>query len=151
MWNVHHTNKDEDLALAVEWQSRFPSFLRYGDEKTSAEFMAELRSGHSFLGVNGRPQVLVSALKAKPDCYSGHLYCDRKASPDLAVATIMFAKNYLFNIVKASTIIAMVHTRHKTLANIVLRAGFYSTGLKVWKGVSVNNRIFETEQFIVTR
>lgn len=151
MWTVAETKDNADLLLAVQWQSEFPRFLRYGEEKTDDEFLAELQSGYSFLGVNGKPQVLVNALEADKGCYSGHLYCDRSVNPDLAVATIMYAKNYLFNTAKASTIIAMVHTRHSTLVNIVLRAGFYSTGLKVWKSVSANGKIFETEQFIVTR
>lgn len=150
MWTVREA-QDDDFALAVQWQSQFPRFLRYGEEKSDVEFLAELKSGHSFIGVNGKPQAFVSALKIDEGQYSGHLYCDRTVNPDLAVATIMYAKNYLFNNVKASTIVAMVHTRHKTLSNIVLRAGFYSTGLKIWKGVSANGRIFETEQFIVTR
>jgi hypothetical protein len=148
MWQIRKAQSDE-LPLAVEWHNAFPDWLRFDDEKTDADFLGELEQAEVFIGINGKPQAIVYAIQVGDGQYEGHLMCSRDIEPDIAVATIMFAKNYLFNQAKASTIIAMVHTRHTTLANIVLRAGFYSTGLKMWKGVDRRGRIFETEQFIV--
>lgn len=136
--------------MAVKWQEMFPRFLQYGKEKTDAEFIDELKGSRNFLGVNGRPQVFVQALPINERVYSGHLYCDRKADPDLAVMTILYAKHYLFA-QDVDTIVAMVHTRHRTLQNIILRSGFYSTGLFMWKGADRNGKVLETEQFIVKR
>jgi len=148
MWTLEKTDR---LDLALTWYNAFPKWLKFDDEKDDETFLTELKESYNFLGSNGRPQAFVNAMEIAPKIYEGHLYCDRSTNIDLAVATIAYAKSCLFNDNIADTIVAMVNVKHKTLQNIILRAGFYSTGLFMWKGVAQNGRIFETEQFMVKR
>jgi len=148
MWTIGETDKVE---LALDWYNAFPKWLRFDEEKDDETFLTELKESYNFLGSNGKPQAFVQAQQVGDKIYEGHLYCDRSTDINLAVATIAYAKSCLFNDNIADTIVAMVNVKHKTLQNIILRAGFYSTGLFMWKGVSERGRIIETEQFIVKR
>lgn len=112
-----------------QWHSALPQHLqRLCGFKDKNEFTESLKTGVTYLGYNNeRFSAMVFGDDVGNNTVEGHLYCPRRSDLDFLTAMIVFAKNEALK--QFQRVIVEIPPRHRTLHGLVLRAGFFDTGL----------------------
>lgn len=84
--------------------------------------------GEKYVGFNdGRFAAMVYGEPTHNNTVEGHLYCPRGSDIDFLAAMVTFAKKEALK--KFQRVIVEIPPHHRTLHGLVLRAGFFDTGL----------------------
>lgn len=129
MWSFKTATDTTYFEKTWTWHDALPRLLKEPcGFKTKDEFVTSLTKGVNYLGFNnGKFSAMVFGDDVGNETVEGHLYCPRQSDLDFLTAMITFAKNEALK--QFQRVIVEIPPHHRTLHGLVLRAGFFDTGL----------------------
>lgn len=151
MWNFQNTKNIDHLRQAWAWHQRTPRFLRqncgYGESEDL--FVSDLSKGLNWVGhEDGVFKALVYGEVRSETEIEGHLYCQKHTNIDFLTAIITFAKKEALK--QYDKVVVEIPVKHRILHGLILRAGFFDTGMHKYKGL-IHNQLFESSFYLAVR
>lgn len=149
MWTFEKVTDKFHFEQAWEWHEATPKFLRESCAIDRKTFLKKLASGVNYAGYeNGIYKSLVYGEIRGDNTVEGHLYCKRRTNLDLLIATITFAKAEALK--EFERVVVELPVKHKMLHGMILRAGFFDTGLSKLSKM-IHGKLFETQFYVAAR
>ena len=139
-WSFRTLEVDDPLfETAYRWYEEVPGFLRQlqelrGRHDSFEDFVENINTGLNYVGeADGVPKAFVHGEIHDDGTVEGHLMCEAGADLDLVAMTVTYAKAETLK--KHRLIVCHVLRRHKSLVEVVRRAGFTDSGMRAFQGV----------------